>query len=86
MAAECAHIPTPNITISRRASGHSHAIYALRRPVHRGVNARLAPLEALGRCSEWLRSALGADRGFTGVLVSNPTLEMATRKGTSVAT
>ena len=66
-------IPTPNITISRRASGHSHAIYALRRPVHRGANARLAPLETLARCSEWLRSALDADRGFTGVLVSNPT-------------
>ena len=67
------HIPTPNITISRRASGHSHAIYALRRPVHRGANARLAPFQAVGRCSEWLRSALGADRGFRGVLVANPT-------------
>ena len=66
-------VPTPNISIYRRASGHAHAIYTLRRPVHRGDQARPHPLSILGRCSEWLCGALQADAGFTGVLVANPT-------------
>ena len=64
--------PTPNLTIFRKSSGHAHAIYTLRRPVLRGPNARPFPLSVLARCSEWLLTALSADAGYTGVLVSNP--------------
>ena len=66
-------IPTPNLTVFRKKSGHAQAIYTLRRPVLRGPKARPWPLAALGRASEWLLSALAADKGFAGVLVSNPT-------------
>ena len=65
-------IPTPNLTVFRRKSGNAHAIYTLRHPVFRGPNARPWPLAALGRASEWLLSALAADAGFAGILVSNP--------------
>lgn len=65
-------VPTPNLSIYRRLTGHAHAVYTLRRPVLRGATARPTPLAALGRCSEWLRLKLQADSGFAGVLVSNP--------------
>ena len=65
-------IPTPNLSIYRRKTGHAHAVYTLKRPVHRGAKARPYPLGVLGRCSEWLLTALRADSGFTGVLVANP--------------
>ena len=65
-------VPTPNLSIYRRLTGHAHAIYTLRRPVLRGATARPFPLAVLGRCSEWLRLQLQADAGFAGVLVSNP--------------
>ena len=66
------NIPKPNVAIFRKWSGHAHAVYTLRRPVLRGRLARPWPLAVLGRCSEWLRTALSADTGFAGVLVSNP--------------
>ena len=65
-------IPCPNLAVYRKLSGHAHAVYTLRRPVLRGVEARPFPLAALGRCSEWLLQQLRADAGFAGVLVSNP--------------
>ena len=66
-------VPMPNIVAYRKQSGHAHAIYTLRRPVYRGPKARPFPLAVLARCSEWLRGALHADAGFTGVLAANPT-------------
>ena len=68
-----AEIPCPNIAAYRRTSSNAHAIYTLRRPVFRGENVRPFPLAVLGRISEWLREALHADAGFSGVLVANPT-------------
>ena len=65
-------IPCPNLAVYRKLSGHAHAVYTLRRPVLRGMEARPFPLAALGRCSEWLLQQLRADAGFAGVLVSNP--------------
>ena len=65
-------IPTPNISIFRQRTGHAQAVYTLRRPVLRGPRAKPSPLAVLGRCSEWLLTALSADAGFAGVLVSNP--------------
>ena len=67
-----ADLPVPNVACYRRCTGHAHAVYALARPVHRGEGARPGPLDTLGRASEWLREALRADAGYTGVLVANP--------------
>ena len=65
-------LPTPNLTISRRASGNLHVAWCLARPVLRGASARPKPLKSFARISEYYRGALGADRGYVGVLSHNP--------------
>ena len=55
------------------------AIDTIPTPIHRGAKARPYPLAVLGRISEWLRGALLADSGFTGVLVANPDARRAVR-------
>ena len=65
-------LPVPNVTIARRESGHLHAAWFLRTPVHRGAGARAKPLTLFGRVAEYYRATLGADSGFVGVLSSNP--------------
>ena len=65
-------LPVPNLTISRKASGHVHVGWMLRTPVHRGAGARAKPLTLFGRVAEYYRATLGADSGFVGVLSSNP--------------
>ena len=65
-------LPTPNLTIIRRASGNLHAAWCLARPVLRGASARPKPLRSFARISEYYRAALGADRGYVGVLSHNP--------------
>ena len=65
-------LPRPNMVVERRSNSHSHVSYFLAKPVHRGANAREAPLRLLARISEFYRHALGADPGYTGVLTHNP--------------
>lgn len=65
-------LPTPNLTITRLASGHLHVAWMLRRPVLRGEHARENPLRVFARVSEFYCAALDADRGYVGVLAHNP--------------
>ena len=65
-------VPLDNWITSRRSSGGSHVVYTLATPVHRGEGARMAPLRHLARVAEYYAQALGADRGYTGVLTHNP--------------
>ena len=65
-------VAVPNFVSSRKASGHVHAGYFFRTPIHRTEAARLKPLAFLGRVSEFYRAALKADPGFRGVLCANP--------------
>ena len=65
-------LPRPNMVVERRSNSHSHVSYFLAKPVHRGANAREAPLRLLARISEFYRQALGADPGYNGVLTHNP--------------
>lgn len=65
-------LPSPSLTITRRASGHLHAAWLLTTPVHRYEGAREKPLRALARISEFYSSTVGADPGFNEVLVNNP--------------
>jgi hypothetical protein len=65
-------LPTPNLTVTRQASGHLHVAWMLRRPVLRGEHARENPLKAFARVSEFYCAALDADRGYVGVLAHNP--------------
>ena len=66
-------VPTPNVTMTRRESGHVHAAWLLGTPVHRGASAREKPLRLFGRVAEYFTTAVGADTGYAGVLASNPT-------------
>ena len=71
-AVEHFEILTPNWTVTRKGAGGTHAVWNLERPVHRGEQARIAPLKALSRISEYYATALQADSGYTGVLSHNP--------------
>ena len=64
--------PQPNFVSHRHASGHAQGAWSLRYPVLRGPNARPKPLAMLARAAEWLVEGLAGDRGFAGVLASNP--------------
>ena len=65
-------LPRPNTIVQRRSNSHSHVSYFLAQPVHRGADAREAPLRLFARISEFYRQALGADPGYNGVLTHNP--------------
>ena len=61
-----------NWMVTRGASGGSHAVWCLERPVLRGADARARPMHAFGRIAEYYAEAVGADRGYGGVLTHNP--------------
>ena len=71
-AVEHGEILIPNWIVTRKSSGGSHAVWNLARPVHRGEAARIAPLKALSRISEYYADALRADSGYTATLSHNP--------------
>ena len=61
-----------NWAVENPRSGGVHGVWTLANPVHRGDNARLAPLRRWARLSEYYAAAFGADAGYTGVLTHNP--------------
>ena len=71
-AAGYSDLPQPNFVSMRPASGHVHAGWNLRTPVHRGDQARPRPLNMLGRIAEFYTESLKSDRGYVGVLSYNP--------------
>ena len=71
-AVEHGEILIPNWIVTRKSSGGSHAVWNLARPVHRGEQARIAPLKALARISEFYSDTLRADSGYVGILSHNP--------------
>ena len=66
-------IRCPNWIAFNPATGHSHVVYTLARPVLYGDGMRLAPMQFHARIAEYYREAYSADRGYTGVLTHNPT-------------
>lgn len=64
-------IPRPSFLVTRHENGHSCAAWLLSAPVHRYPGARVRPLQAFTRTAEYIHQALGADAGYTGVLVRN---------------
>ena len=65
-------LPAPNWMVTRKTNGHTHAVYSLATPVHRGANARIAPQKVLARISEYYSTKLDADARYAGVLSHNP--------------
>ena len=64
-------LPAPSFLVTRHENGHSLAAWLLSAPVHRHPGARIRPLQVLTRTAEYIHQALGADAGYTGVLVRN---------------
>ena len=58
-------LPRPNMVVERRSNSHSHVSYFLAKPVHRGANAREAPLRLLARISEFYRQRSALILGTT---------------------
>ena len=73
--------PKPNWVVQRVSNGHSHAVWCLAKPVHRGADAREHPLKYLSRCAEWLAQTTAADRSYGGVLTHNPYGRSRGRRG-----
>ena len=65
-------LPLYSWMVINQTNGHLHATWALKTPVLRGSTARLKPLRFLARVSEYYRTILSADTGYTGVLSHNP--------------
>ena len=76
-------VPEPNWMVTRVPAGGTHVVYTLARSVHRGADARAAPLRLFARVAEFLGSELAADRGYVGVLTHNP---MARAQGPGLRT
>jgi hypothetical protein len=66
------HCPEPNITVMNPANGHAHLIYLLEAPVSVSDVARIKPVMFMAAIQEGLRRDLGADRGYSGLIVKNP--------------
>ena len=69
---QCEGWPEFNWKVQRVVNGHSHVVWNLADPVHRGEGAREGPLRAFSRVAEYYASTLKADQGYTGVLTHNP--------------
>ena len=67
-----ANLPPPSITVINPANQHAHLIYALAAPVCFSAAGRAAP-QKYYRAVEWAyRERLGADKGYSGLIVKNP--------------
>ena len=67
-----ANVLPPNIVLMNPSNGHAHYIYLLESPVITSNIAQLRPILYLSGIQYALREALGADKGYTGLLVKNP--------------
>jgi len=65
-------LPLPNIAAINRANGHSHLFYGLTNPVTRTNQARQKPLRYLASVEFALKTSLGADLGYAGLMSKNP--------------
>lgn len=67
-----ASLPAPTWIASNPENGHAHLAYALDVPVIVGDNARLGPLRFAAYVDSAYCAALGADRGYAGLICKNP--------------
>jgi len=73
---EAAAVAMPNVSVVNKANGHAHLLYGLEAPVACSEAARIAPLRYLAAVEKAYLAKLepfGADAGFAGLMVKNPT-------------
>jgi len=64
--------PAPNLTVKNQANGHAHALYGLATAVRTAPDGRKGPLRYAAAVENALCERLGADRGYSGLIVKNP--------------
>ena len=64
--------PPPNLTVKNQDNGHAHALYGLATAVRTAPNGRVAPLRYAAAVENALCDLLGADKGYSGLIVKNP--------------
>ncbi|MGP5239809.1 replication initiation protein [Pseudomonas helleri] len=64
--------PAPNLIARNPANGHAHLLYLLQTPVRTAMDGKTAPLRYAAAIEAGLRSRLGADRGYSGLICKNP--------------
>ena len=67
-----ANLPQPNWIAKNRANGHAHVGYMLAAPVCTTHRAKQNIIEYAAKIEQAYSLALGADRGYTGLISKNP--------------
>ena len=67
-----ANLPTPTWIAKNRQNNHAHVGYMLATPVCTTHRARQNVIEYLAKIEQAYGLALGADRGYTGLITKNP--------------
>jgi hypothetical protein len=64
--------PRPTYIIKNPENGHAHYLYALSTPVCTSDAARMGPLRYLAAVERAIAQELGADPGYSGLIIKNP--------------
>ena len=64
--------PAPNIVVENPKNLHAHLLYGLEVPVYTSPGAHIKPLRYAGAIDNALAKKLGADMGYSGLIVKNP--------------
>lgn len=64
--------PRPSFVIKNPDNGHCHYLYALATPVCTTSAARIQPLRYLSAIERSISRELGADPGYSGLIIKNP--------------
>ena len=67
-----ANLPTPTWIAKNRLNGHAHIGYMLSTPVCTTHRAKQNVIEYLAKIEQAYSLALGADRGYSGLITKNP--------------
>lgn len=67
-----ANLPTPTWIAKNRLNGHAHIGYMLSTPVCTTYRAKQNVIEYLAKIEQAYSLALGADRGYSGLITKNP--------------
>lgn len=67
-----ANLPEPNVIMINPKNGHGHAAYLLKTPVHKYAAANPHPLRFFAATERGVGRRIGADKGYTGLIVKNP--------------
>jgi hypothetical protein len=65
-------LPAPNLIIINKKNNHSHLLYGIKDQIHLTDNANIKPIRYAQSVSYALREELMADKGYTGLIIKNP--------------